>query len=97
MSITSRVDNKTLHIKVNGALTVDIFNQFEEAYAQKEVGQIIIDLSQCQHIDSGGLGMLLQMRERLGQDANKITLKNMSDDIQKIFEVVKFKQLFKMA
>ena len=97
MSISSHVENKTLHIQVKGALTVDIFKEFESSYAQKQFDHIVIDLLQCHHIDSGGLGMLLQMRDRMGQDANKITIKNMSSDIQKIFEVVRFAQLFNMA
>lgn len=97
MSISSHVENKTLHLQVIGALTVDIFKEFENAYTHKQLDHIVIDLLQCNHIDSGGLGMLLQMRDRMGQDASKITIKNMSQEIQKIFEVVRFEQLFNMA
>jgi anti-anti-sigma factor len=95
--ISSQIDNKTLFMNVKGALTVDIFHEFETAYAKKDVDHIVIDLSQCDHIDSGGLGMLLQMRERMGNQPDKITLKNLSEDLMQVFEVVKFEQLFKMA
>lgn len=92
--VTSEIRNGVLHIKVLNALTVDIFNEFETAYTKKQFEHVIIDFSQCAHIDSGGLGMLLQLRNRLGDDRSKITLKNLSDEIIKIFEVVKFEKLF---
>lgn len=95
--ITSKIENRTLYLSVKGGLTVDIFDQFEKAYAKKDVDHIVIDLLLCNHIDSGGLGMLLQVRERMGNKTDKVTLKNLSDELKQIFEVVKFEQLFTLV
>jgi len=59
--------------------------------------EIVIDFSQTSHIDSGGLGMLLQLRTHLDEDSSKITLQGVSSNIQKVFEVVNFEKLFKIA
>lgn len=95
--VSSEIRDGVLHVKVLNALTVDIFNEFETAYSKKKFDHIVIDFSHCNHIDSGGLGMLLQLRNRMGDDRNKITLKNLSDEILSIFEVVKFEKLFTLV
>jgi len=95
--ISSHIENQQLFIQVKGSLTVDVFHEFETAYLNKNIKHVLIDFSACHHIDSGGLGMLLQLRERMGSDPSKITLKNLSADILKVFEVVKFEKLFTVA
>lgn len=93
--ITSSIDNQNqLTITINGSLTVDVFQEFEASYNKKEFSKIIIDFSGCHHIDSGGLGMLLQLRERCQGKGENIVLRNLSGEIMKVFEVVKFEKLF---
>jgi anti-anti-sigma factor len=94
--ITSQLDNNQLTININGSLTVDVFQEFEASYNKKPVEKIIIDFAGCHHIDSGGLGMLLQLRERFQGKGENIVLKNLSNEILKVFEVVKFEKLFSL-
>lgn len=95
--ITHEVKDNTLYIYVKEKFSIDSFSDFQNAYMSNEYDHVVIDFSQTQHIDSGGLGMLLQLRTHLGEDSSKITLVGLSDHILKVFEVVNFEQLFKMA
>lgn len=95
--ISYKVKDGTLWIYVSGGFTIDSFAEFQSAYYDNEFDDIVIDFSETSHIDSGGLGMLLQLRTHLGEDSNKITLSGISDNILKVFEVVNFEKLFKMA
>ncbi|KUJ71927.1 STAS domain-containing protein [Thiomicrospira sp. WB1] len=95
--ITHEVKDNTLYIYVKDKFSIESFGDFQNAYMGSEYDKVVIDFSQTQHIDSGGLGMLLQLRTHLGEDSSKITLVGLSDHILKVFEVVNFEQLFTMA
>ncbi|MDG4812988.1 STAS domain-containing protein [Hydrogenovibrio sp. 3SP14C1] len=95
--ITYKLKDQTLWIHVSDKFTIDSFADFQAAYTENEFKDIVIDFSETSHIDSGGLGMLLQLRTHLGEDSNRITLCGLSDHILKVFEVVNFEKLFKMA
>lgn len=94
--ITSKLKENTLWIYVTDNFTIDSFSSFQAAYYDNEFDDIVIDFSQTSHIDSGGLGMLLQLRTHLGENSDKITLSGVSNHILKVFEVVNFEKLFKM-
>lgn len=95
--INSKLKGNTLWVYVGDKFTIDSFAEFQAAYCENEFKDIVIDFSQTSQIDSGGLGMLLQLRTHLGEEANRITLSGLSDHILKVFEVVNFEKLFKMA
>jgi len=95
--ISCQINNNTLQIFVSGDFSINVFPEFQACYQQKGFDQIQIDFSKTQNIDSGGLGMLLQLRTFIGEEANNITLIGLSDSILKIFEVVNFEKLFKIA
>lgn len=95
--IHSKVVNDVLHIKITDKFTVDSFADFQQAYTANTYNAIQIDFSETSNIDSSGLGMLLQLRTYMGERSDLITLKGISDQILKVFEVVNFSSLFKMA
>ncbi len=96
--ISSSQNNGVLVISINNKFTIDQFKEFQEAYYNDlELDSIIIDFSKTTHIDSGGLGMLLQMRTQLGDKANIIKLKSPSDTIKSIFNVVNFEKIFQIT
>lgn len=95
--ISCELENKTLKIFVEGDFSIKHFPEFQACYEDRAFDEVVIDFSNTDHIDSGGLGMLLQLRTNLGSDGNNITLKGLSVKILKVFEVVNFEKLFKMA
>lgn len=95
--ISHKLDGTTLKVFVTDKFTIDSFNDFQATYYDTTFDEIVIDFAQTSHIDSGGLGMLLQLRTHLGEDSNNITLLGVSNNIKKVFEVVNFEKLFKIA
>lgn len=95
--INSKLDNGTLTLSVVGEFSINLFPEFQAAYTEQKFNELVIDFSDAKSIDSGGLGMLLQMRTHLGDQASHITLNNISPEILKVFEVVNFEKLFKMT
>jgi len=55
---------------------------------------IIIDLSECNYMDSSALGMLLLLLEKLNNDDEKVIIRNPSDVVKKILEISRFDLLF---
>ncbi|MDX1795840.1 MAG: STAS domain-containing protein [Hydrogenovibrio sp.] len=95
--ISTELKDKSLWIYISDTFTIDNFNEFQAAHQNADYDDIVIDFSNTQHIDSGGLGMLLQLRTQLGEDADKITLHSPTDSVRKIFEIVNFDKLFHVA
>ncbi|BBN59852.1 STAS domain-containing protein [Hydrogenovibrio marinus] len=95
--ITHELKDHSLWLHVIDNFTVDDFNTFQVAHQNADCDQIIIDFSNATHIDSGGLGMLLQLRSQLGDKADQLILHSASEHILKIFEVVNFDKLFKIT
>lgn len=95
--ITHELKDNSLWIHVIDSFTIDDFNTFQVAHQNLSCDQIIIDFSNAKHIDSGGLGMLLQLRSQLGDRADQLILHSASEHILKIFEVVNFDKLFKIT
>lgn len=95
--ISSAIKDGVLNIYVGGEFTISLFPEFQATYENQTFDSIVIDFSETDSIDSGGLGMLLQLRTYQGENANNITLKGVSEQILKVFEVVNFEKLFKMV
>lgn len=94
--ISSKIEDNTLYIYAGNQFTINFFPDFQETYENKIFDKVVIDFSETETIDSGGLGMLLQLRTLQGESASNITLKSVSKQILKVFEVVNFEKLFKM-
>lgn len=95
--ITSKIQDNTLYIYAGSQFTINYFPEFQATYENKTFDKVVIDFSETDTIDSGGLGMLLQLRTLQGENASNITLKSVSKQILKVFEVVNFEKLFKMV
>lgn len=95
--ITHELKDQSLWIHVIDNFSINDFNAFQAAHQTSHFDQIVIDFSNATHIDSGGLGMLLQLRSQLDENADQIILHSASEHILKIFEVVNFDKLFKIT
>lgn len=59
----------------------------------EESSQINVDLSEADYIDSSALGMLLVLREKVGEAAN-ILLIAPTPDVARILSIANFDKLF---
>lgn len=94
--ISSKIEDNILYIYAGDQFTINFFPEFQETYENKTFTQVVIDFTTTETIDSGGLGMLLQLRTLMGENAKNITLKGVSKKILNVFEVVNFEKLFRM-
>ena len=98
MSISSHVsdDGKTVTIKVDGRFDFSVHRDFRTAYRLLDPTQssYVIDLTQTSYMDSAALGMLLVLRERVGNDPSRVKLVGCNPEIQQILDISRFDQLF---
>ena len=90
----------TLTIRIKGEFDYDSHDDFKQAYMSLPLSakrKYIIDLTQVDYLCSAALGMLLILRERVGGDASRVTLKGAKKDVLKILEVSRFEQLFTLG
>lgn len=85
-------------IEVTGRFDFSLHREFRQAYADTvdRGAEVIVDLKGVEYVDSSALGMLLLLREYMGDDSAKISLANPSGDVRSILEVSNFEKLFKI-
>jgi len=98
MSVITNLDSatKTLEIQVSGRFDFAIHQEFRKATEQADIGvnSIIVDMGGTDYVDSSALGMLLVLRDKVGEDKSAIQIKNVKPDVRKILEIANFDKLF---
>lgn len=89
-------DGNTLIVKISGKFDISLSKTFGDSYENKihSVSKVVLDMADVQHIDSSGLGMMLMLRERFGEDKEKIEIVNAGSNVAKIFELTGYGRLF---
>lgn len=88
-------DGKNLTISISGRFDFEIVQEFRNAYAEHKNVNYIIDMRATEHMDSSALGMLLNMRKSLGDNA-KISIINCRPQIKKILTISRFDKKFSL-
>lgn len=99
MTISRHVsdDERTVTISISGRFDFQVHKEFRAAYDQDEHAAdvtFIVDLKATDYIDSSALGMLLLLRERVGE--GKVVLANCKEQIASIFRIANFGKLFRI-
>lgn len=93
-SVRSELSGHTLTISLPKNFNMTSYHDFNQAYKDHtNVQNYVMDFSLTNHLDSAALGLLLLLRQRVG-DGNKIKLINLSDSVQGILKLAQFQQLF---
>lgn len=89
-------DGNILTIIISGRFDISAYKEFGHAYADEidSVSKYVIDMAECEYLDSSALGMLLMLRERTGSETEKIDVINLSPAIKNIFTMANFDKLF---
>ncbi len=87
-----------LTIEVEGRFDFGLHSEFRAAYADKvdSNSEVLVDLKAVEYVDSSALGMLLLLREYMGEESANITIAVSSGDVRSILEVSNFEKLFKI-
>lgn len=97
MEYHSHITDRTMTISMQGQFTFSdngTFRTILDELKDRALQNVSVDFSHVDFIDSAGLGMLLLLRDECEQHGISITLASASGQVEKIFMVSKFDQLF---
>jgi anti-anti-sigma factor len=90
-------DGQKLTISIKGRFDFAKHQQFRDAYENKELAAVVVDLKDATYLDSSALGMLLLLRDHAGGDDSDIRVVNSSSDVRKILAISNFDKLFDIS
>ncbi|MGR0279781.1 STAS domain-containing protein [Marinomonas dokdonensis] len=95
VSVQANESQKTLTIHIMGSFDFSLFNEFRAAYSDYagKYDEYFVDMSQVEYLDSAALGMLLSMRNAVGEQS-KIELIGANSFIKDILMISRFDKLF---
>ncbi len=98
ISVNESADGKIFTIKLPNEFDFRVHKEFRATHKNpSRNAQYIVDFAQTEHMDSSALGMLLLMREELGNDKAKIKFINCRPNVKQLLEMASFHQLFDVA
>jgi anti-anti-sigma factor len=80
-------------ISISGRFDFEMVQEFRAAYTDVQAARYVLDMRATEHMDSSALGMLLNMRKRLGEEA-QISIINCRPEIRKILAISRFDRKF---
>jgi len=88
--------NNELQVKVSGRFDFSVHQDFRKLSEQaiNGVSSISIDLGRTEYVDSSALGMLLVLRDKVGNQQSAIKIINARPDVKKILTIANFDKLF---
>ena len=96
MSISTRLDQGVLSIRIMGRFDFSVHNEFRQAIqlASSGVTKTIVDLSGTEYLDSSALGMLLVLRDKVGGGKEMVHITGSQSEVKKILAIANFDKLF---
>lgn len=87
---------QTLTINISGRFDFGVNQEFRKAteLASNGVRSIVVDMSKVDYLDSSALGMLLVLRDTVGESKEAVRIKNPKPEVKKILEIANFNKLF---
>ena len=96
MQITMTKFKNKLTVELEGKLDVNSSPELEEKLRPelKELGCLIIDMEKLTYISSAGLRVLVFALQTLDEHGGTMTIKNVSEDIRKVFSLTGLLSVF---
>lgn len=99
MKIESRKNNNVTTIVLSGrfdASVVGTFRDFLTSLSDHYPEKYVVDLSEVQYIDSGGLGCLVSFLRRVRQNGGDIKVATLSEKVRAVFELTRLHRIFEI-
>ena len=92
-------DGKTLKVAVEGRLVAAVAPGLREEVLGKitEGVNVLFDLSQMVHIDSSGLGVLVQVLQKAKAGGGKVVLAALQPGPKIVFDITKVSRVFEIV
>lgn len=97
MEIKIENSGETTTVKLIGRLDTVNAGQFEKEIApvmQSDMKDVILECSEFDYVSSSGLRQFLVMQKTAKSKSGKLRIRNMKEDIKKVFDITGFTQLF---
>lgn len=82
-------------IQIQERFTFESNKWFREQVAMVGSKEVELDFSKCDYIDSAGLGMLLQARDKFGK--TNLVLTNANKSVRQVFAIANFDKIFRIT
>ncbi len=86
-------DGRSMRIMMPDKFDFHIHKELRDAYMSDQCQLYRIDMGQTNYMDSSALGMLLQVKEYAGDNAESVVIENANSNIKEILKVANFDQL----
>ena len=98
VSATAREQGDEVVINVSGRFDFTIHQAFMACYKEFPQGEkcFVVDLADCEYLDSSAMGMLLQLRE-YGDKSAGVSLINANESVEEILRIANFDKLFRIG
>ena len=90
-------DGNEITISLPEKFDFQLHKEFREAYEEKDVKSLVLDMNKTRYMDSSALGMLLQLKEYTDKNNSEISIRNASKNVLQIIQIAHFDKLFKVA
>jgi len=92
-------DGKTLKVAVEGRLVAAVAPSLREEVLGRitEGVNVLFDLSQMVHIDSSGLGVLVQVLQKAKASGGKVVLAALQPGPKIVFDITKVSRVFEIV
>ena len=92
-------NGKTLTVEVDGRLVAAIAPNLREEILEKmgEGTNVLFDLSRMVHIDSSGLGVLVQILQKAKAGGGKVVLAALQSGPKIVFDITKVSRVFEIV
>ncbi len=101
MAIETALDSatRTLTLYISGRFDFGIHQDFRKATEQAGIGvsTIVVDMTRVDYLDSSALGMLLVLRDKVGESKSAVIIKGAKPEVKKILEIANFDKLFTLG
>jgi HptB-dependent secretion and biofilm anti anti-sigma factor len=83
-----------LTVRITGRFNFTCYKEFQAAVAGPIPNRYVVDLSQAEYLDSSALGMLLLLREKVGEDASRVQIRSGTGQPSEVLKLANFQRLF---
>lgn len=93
----SKAADGALTLKIKGRFNFSCYKQFNEAVAGPAAARYVVDLSAADYMDSSALGMLLLLRDKVGQETSRVQILSGAGQPSEVLKLANFHRLFQVV
>lgn len=93
----SKAPDGAVRLKVRGRFNFSCYPQFNEALNGPVAQRYVVDLSGAESMDSSALGMLMVLRDKVGQDASRVQIVSGTGQPSDVLKLANFHRLFRVV